>query len=137
MKTLANCTPTEFLRQTNRIRKDAENWLKVTEVMKIRQRKPALTPESGTDDQIAQIREANQALLEEQAKKNLAEMLDAVLEEHPEETIRVLALCCFIEPEDADNHTVEEYLDAVNDLIGSKAVIRFFTSLAKLGLMDI
>ena len=137
MKTLANCTPTEFLRQTNRIRKDAENWLKVTGIMKIRQRKPALTPESGTDEQIAQIREANQALLEEQAKKNLAEMLDAILEEHPEETIRVLALCCFIEPEDADNHAVEEYLDAVNDLIGSKAVIRFFTSLAKLGLMDI
>ena len=38
MKNLANCTPTEFLKQTSKIKRSAEKWLKVTDIMAIRKR---------------------------------------------------------------------------------------------------
>ena len=54
MKNIANCTPREFLRQTNKIRKAVSNWLTLTKVMDIRERlrkhdvpgavRPALPP---------------------------------------------------------------------------------------------
>ena len=39
-KNLANCTPKEFLVQTNRLRKSAEKWLKATDIMNIRKNIP-------------------------------------------------------------------------------------------------
>lgn len=36
MKNLANCTPSEFLKQTNKIKKSVEKWLKATDIMEIR-----------------------------------------------------------------------------------------------------
>ena len=36
MKNLANCKPSEFLVQTNKIRKSVEKWLKITDIMNIR-----------------------------------------------------------------------------------------------------
>ena len=38
-KNLVTCKPTEFLKQTNRIRKSAEKWMKATNVLEIRKRK--------------------------------------------------------------------------------------------------
>ena len=72
----------------------------------------------------------------EQAKKNLSAMLDAVLEKYPNGTLEVLGLCCFIEPEDVDNHEVSEYLTAFTEIINNEAVLGFFTSLIKLGQTD-
>lgn len=123
MKNLANCKPSEFLKQTNLIRKSVANWLELTDVLNIRQKKPDL---SGLDEK------EKRAALEAQAKENLNEMLEAILEEHPEETLEVLALICFVEPEDADNHSVAEYLDALSEIISNKAVLNFFISLARL-----
>ena len=57
-------------------------------------------------------------------------------DEHPDETLDLLALLCFIEPEDVDNHSVDEFLEAITEMISNQAVIGFFTSLAQLGLMD-
>ena len=42
MKNLANCKPSEFLVQTNRIRKSVENWLTVTDILNIRRNQPEL-----------------------------------------------------------------------------------------------
>lgn len=128
MKTLANCTPREFLKQTARIRHRAEAWLDMTKILDIRKHAPEI-PKDATDEE-------KQKIVYGQAKKNLSKILDAVLDEHPDETLELLGLLCFVEPEEVDNHTIDFYLDAVSDLLSSKAVIRFFTSLVQLGQIN-
>lgn len=134
LKTLVTCKPTEFLKQTNRIKKAAEKWLKDTDILNIRKRMPALemVPKDGTDEERKAVFNRNKKVAEEQAKKNISEMLNAILEEHPDETLELLALCCFVEPENVDDHSVGEYLTAFNSIINDQAVIGFFTSLASL-----
>lgn len=135
MKNLANCKPSEFLRQTSKIRKAVSNWLELTKLMEIRSRKPAyLTADvSATAEERAEIIRKNKQLLDEQVKKNLNEILDAMLDEYPDETLKILALLNFIEPEDVDNHPMSEYLMSINELVNDEAVIGFFTSLVQLG----
>ena len=134
MKNLANCKPSEFLRQTSRIRKSVENWLTVTDIMNIRKRVPELKPI--TDDMTSEARlEAvveNNKKRQGQMRDNAMAILGAVMDDHPDETLEVLALLCFIEPEDVDNHSVEEYLEAFTELINNQTVINFFISLARL-----
>ena len=88
MKNLANCKPTEFLKQTNRIRKVAEKWIGDTGILDIRKNKPVF-PENATEEEKTK-------LLQEQVKKNLSDMLDAILDKHPEETLELMALLCFV-----------------------------------------
>lgn len=138
LKTLVTCKPSEFLRQTNRIKKAVEKWLKDTDIMNIRKRLPSLevVAMNATDEERREIAARNKILTEEQAKKNISAMLDAILEEHPQETLELLGLCCFIEPADADNYKVTDYLNAFNSIINDKAVIDFFISLASLGVKN-
>lgn len=126
MKNLANCKPSEFLKQTNLIRKSVANWIKVTDIMNIRRRKPDFTgiPESDHD--------ARAAVMEAQTRENLNAILESMLEEHPDETLEILALVCFVDPKDVDKHTVTEYLDSITEIISNKSVLNFFTSLARL-----
>jgi len=135
LKTLVTCKPSEFLRQTNRIKKAVEKWLKDTDVMNIRKRLPSLevVALNATDEERREIAARNKKLSEEQAKKNLSAILDAILEEHPQETLELLGLCCFVEPSEVDNYKVTDYLNAFNSIINDKAVIDFFISLASLG----
>lgn len=131
MKTIADCKPTEFLRQTNRIRKLAEKWLKDTNILGIRKNVPDLkrAPDNATDEEKDAINEENIKIIAEQSRKNLSEMLDAVLDDYPDETLELLALCCFVEPEEIDNYTVEDYLKALTGIINNSAVTSFFVSL--------
>ena len=124
MKNLANCKPSEFLKQTNRIRKLVSKWLMDTDILNIRKRMPII-PDDATDEERKQA-------IEGQAKKNLNAVLDAILEEHPDETLELLALLCFVEPEDVDNYEMAEYLASFNELISNKAVLSFFISLMQL-----
>lgn len=134
LKTLATCKPSEFIKQTNRIKKAVEKWLSDTDIINIRKRIPALetVPLEATVEERAEIFARNKKATAEQAKRNISAILDAVLEEHPEETLEVLALCCFVEPENVDEYPMSVYLTAFNSLINDKAVIGFFTSLASL-----
>ena len=137
MKNLANCKPSEFLRQTNRIRKSIEKWLKITDVMSIRKRMPEGMPEVNKDmskDEARAVLEKRQAMMAEQSQQNLKAMLDSLLDEHPDETLEVLALCCFVEPEDIDNYTVSEYLHSINELMQDANLRDFFTFLMSLEL---
>ena len=138
MKNLANCNPREFFRQASRIRKAAEKWLTDTDIMNIRKNMPdlAIVPEDADDEKKAEVIKANREKLNAQSKKNLSKMLDAILDEHPDETLELIALLCFVEPEHVDDHTVDEYLEAITEMISNKAVVSFFTSLAQLGLMN-
>ena len=126
MKTLANCNPLEFLTQTNKIRKSVESWLTLTKVMEIRKNLPEYDPKATKDENIEE--------LNRQVQKNLSDMLDAVLEEHPKETAELLCLVCFIEPEDMEKHTMIELLGAIKEIINNAEVISFFASLARLVL---
>lgn len=132
MKNLANCTPREFMRQTWKIRNAVEKWLTLTDIMNIRKRLPELPKDATTEEK--------QKLLAEQSRKNIGLMLDAIMDEHPDETVDLLALCCFVEPENVDDHPMSEYLGAISDMVSNEDVLRFFTSLVqltrKLGLTE-
>lgn len=140
MKTLVNCTPTEFFSQTNKIRKSAEKWLKDTNILEIRKRTPQLDFKPSKDmskEELTEQIEQRKLAWAEQARKNLFAILEAVLEEYPQETIELMALVCFVEPKDADKHSMSEYLQCVNEIISDDAVMGFFTSLASLGQTNI
>ena len=124
MKNLANCKPSEFLKQTNVIRKSVSKWLTDTDIMNIRKRMPNI-PDEATEEE-------KKLATEKQARENFNAILDAILEEHPDETLEVLAQMCFVEPKDVDNHEVTEYLESFHELMNNKAVLNFFTSLISL-----
>lgn len=138
MKNLANCKPSEFLAQTNKIRKSVAKWLSDTDIANIRKVQPELrsVPISASVEERADIIRENAERVKEQAKKNLNLILEQVMEKHPDETLELLALLCFVEPKDVDKHPVSEYLTSLTELINDKAVIGFFTSLAQLEKMD-
>lgn len=129
MKNLANCKPSEFLRQTVKIKKAAEKWLKLTDIMNIRRNVPELPKDMP-------IVEKNKRLAEI-GRENVSKMFDAIAEKHPDETMELLALCCFVEPENVDDHEIAEYLDSFAELIANESVRNFFTSLMNLGLINI
>lgn len=128
MKNLANCKPSEFLRQTVKIKKAAEKWLKLTDIMNIRKNVPTLPKDMS-------IVEKNKRLAEI-GRENVSKMFDAIAEKHPDETMELLALCCFVEPENVDDHEIAEYLDSFAELIANESVRNFFTSLVNLGLIN-
>lgn len=136
MKTLANCTPREFLKQTNRIRISAEKWLTATKILEIRKRMPELPAPTETKDkaELQKAIEERKEAFAKQTRENLFAMLEAMLETNADETLELLALCCFVEPEDVDNHTMSEYLVSIGELLNDAGVISFFDSLVRLGV---
>lgn len=129
IKTLANCSPRDFLVQTNRIRRRAADWLTLTQIAEIRKRTPVYTEDMDDD--------AKKEAARKQARKNIFAMMDSALEEHPDETAELLGMLCFIEPEDLNNHNMLEFLAPATELINNPQVIDFFISLVRLGQMDI
>lgn len=134
MKNLATCKPTEFIAQTAKIKEAVKGWLDVTGLMKIRQKKPVYetVADNASAEERAAVIKRNAEKQKKQAMDNLSEMLDQMLVEHPQETLNVLALCCFVEPDHVDDYTVNEYLDCLLELVQSKSVMNFFTLLAQL-----
>ena len=135
-KNLATCKPSEFLKQTNRVRKSAEKWLKKTNIMGIRSRKVEgleTVPSDADFDVIHEIRKRNAEKIAAQQRKNFSDILTAAMEECPDETLELLALLCFVEPENVDDHKVSYYLSNLTDILSDKDVLSFFTSLAQLG----
>lgn len=115
MKTIVNCNPIEFIGQTNKIRHAVSKYFKDTKILEIRKRKPT-----------------EGVTIEEQAKKNLNDMLDVAMGEYPRETAEILGLLCFIEPTEIEKYTAAELLTPALELLNSKTVLGFFSSLAKL-----
>lgn len=134
-KNLVTCKPSEFLRQTNKIRKSVEKWLKLTDIMNIRRRKVEGLEEISEDmpdNKVNEIRTRNMKKISEQTRQNLNDIFTAILEDYPDETLELLALMCFIEPEDVDNYKVSFYLNNLSDILSDKDVLGFFTSLVQL-----
>lgn len=134
-KNLVTCKPTEFLKQTSRIRKSAEKWMKVTGIMDIRARKPEglrTISKNMSDDERAEAIAENKRLIAEQSRKNLNDIITSAIDEYPDETLEILALACFVEPEHVNDHKVSFYLANLSDILADEDVLSFFTSLARL-----
>ncbi len=135
MKTLANCKPTEFMAQTVKIKRAAEKWLRITDIMSIRKRVPEIMPEI-SDDMSAEEKEEvikkRKEIIREKSLENMSAIFDACFDKHPVETLEVVALCCFMEPSDIDNHETKELLEAALEMAEDETVIRFFTLLMRL-----
>ena len=134
-KTLANCKPSEFVAQTAKIKKAVKHWMDLTKIAEIRSQKPvyeSFQPGATAEEKKAVI-ERNAAAQKRQAMENFSQIVDEMLEKHPEETLQVLALCCFVEPENVDDYPVSEYLRSMMELFNDEAVIGFFTLLVQLG----
>lgn len=129
MKNLANCKPREFLAQTVKIRKSVERWLTINDIMAIRAKRP-----EGFEKLIDPAEKKK--VLSEQAKQNLLEMFDNAFEKHPDETLELLALLCFIDPKEVDEHPMSDYLLSITEMLDDESVIAFFTSLQRLGLRN-
>jgi len=133
-KNLTNCTPTEFLQQTNKIRKSVEKWLKLTDISNIRKETPKLydIPEDATEEEKIEIREKNKALAAEQAKANISRILDAAMEDHAQETLEILALCAFVDPKNVDDYPMSFYFKTFSAIISDEDTMSFFGLLGRL-----
>lgn len=135
MKNLANCTPKEFLKQTYRIKNAVEKWLKDIDLSSIRANVPKLTPVTGLEgEELEKVKAENRKIMSKQIMENGMKILENVMDKYADETVEVLALCCFVEPSEAESHTMSEYLESIGDLLSDKGVLSFFTSLAQLQL---
>ena len=134
MKNLATCKPSEFVAQTAKIKNAVEDWTKLIKLSEIRAMKPTykVLPIDATAEQRAQIIKENAEMEKAQMSKNLSKLLDGMLVEHPQETLNILALCCFVDPADVDNYPMDEYLQCVMDMLTNKSVLSFFSLLAQL-----
>lgn len=122
-KNIANCTTIEFLKQANKIRHEVEKFLDVTGIMEIRKTAPTYEP-----NDTAEIKKEK---LKKQAKENLCRIFDECLENHIEETVKIIGLACFKTQEEAEQMPVNELFDVVFELIGNERVIDFFTKFMK------
>ena len=138
MKNLANCKPSEFLAQTFKIKKEVEAWMRDCGIFEIRAELPKIEPipENASDDEKKRAIALNMQIMRKKGMENFMRILDGALDKNAEGTLRILALCCFIEPSDVDNHAMGEYLGAISEVLDDKNVISFFTSLVRLGQMN-
>ena len=90
--------------------------------------------EMGLSKELQKAIEERKEAFAKQTRENLFAMLEAMLETNADETLELLALCCFVEPEDVDNHTMSEYLVSIGELLNDAGVISFFDSLVRLGV---
>lgn len=119
MKSLANCTPTEFLKQAMRIRTPFKTWLDKTGIPALRKRLP---------DNYADLSEEEKVnVAVEQGQKNFSEMIQAALEKDFDETVDLICLFTFTERADFDSNPFTEYFAAILDCLRSEAVKDFFT----------
>lgn len=124
MKNIANCKPSEFLKQTVKIRKYVADWLTVTKILEIRKNAPEFK-QGATDEE-------KQNALYEQAQTNLYAMFDSVMDDNADKTLGLLALLNFVEPENVDDYTVADYLGSIGEMLSCPEVLSFFSSLVQL-----
>lgn len=134
MKNLATCKPSEFVAQTARIRKAIANWIEAIDLMHIKNTQPAyrIIPKDASAEEKVETIKYNAELKKKQTADNFNKILENMLEKHPQETLEILALCCFVEPDRVDDYTMDEYLQCIMDMAQNKSVMSFFSLLAQL-----
>lgn len=132
-KNLANCTPEEFLDQSYLIMDAAEKFMKVNDILGIRSRRVEGLQEIPKDneEEADRIRHENAKKITAQRMKNVKELLTSMLHTNKKETLELLAISCFIAPEDVNNYTMPFFLRNIGEMISNQDVLAFFTSLAE------
>lgn len=132
-KNLANCTPDEFLDQSYFIMDAVEKFMKVNDILGIRDRKVEGLQEIPADneEEADRVRKENAKKITAQRMKNVKDILTSMMHTHKSETLELLALSCFIAPEDVNNYTMPFFLRNVGEMISNQDVLAFFTSLAQ------
>ena len=134
-KNLANCDPIEFMDQAYRIKESVERWMKATDILSIRSKKVEgleIISSDMSEEEAEKIREKNKALVSVQARKNASEIFNAIFRDHPKETVELLGLICFVEPEHVREHKMSWYLANIGDILTDSDTLDFFTSLVQL-----
>lgn len=126
MKTIANLNGVEFLRAINRTRHAVEKLMKVTDVLGIWKKNPTFKGDETQEEKLEIARE--------QVKKNLNDILDTLLEKHPEETYECIMALCVREEGEPEPDGIELVMAAFN-LISDKRVVDFLLQLGKSGLI--
>ena len=126
MKTIANLNGVEFLRAINRTRHAAEKLMKVTNVLSIWKKMPTFKGD--------ETPEQRHEMAREQIKKNLNDVLDTLLEKHPEETFECIMALCVRDEDEPEPDGIELVMAAFN-LISDKRVLDFLLQLGKSGLI--
>ena len=126
MKTIANLSGVEFLRSINRTRHAVEKLMKVTDVLNIWKKNPTFKGDE-TPEKMHEMQR-------EQIKKNLNDILDSLLEKHPEETFECIMALCVLEDGEPEPDGIELVMAAFN-LISDKRVVDFLLQLGKSGLI--
>ena len=129
-KNLANCNLKEFVTQTAKIKRQVEKWLTETDIMNIRKHLPELPDDMSKEERVE--------ALKAQGLKNASEIFDAVFEEHPDDTIELIALLCFVPADEIETHPMTYYMGSITEMLDNEDVWNFFISLAvaarKLGI---
>jgi hypothetical protein len=125
MRTIANLTGPEFLRAINRTRHAVEKLMETTGVLKIRKNVPQFTGEETPEER--------QEMERAQVKKNLNDMLDNLLETHPDETYECIMALCVRDEGEPEPDGIELVMAAFS-LISDKRVVDFLLQLGKSGL---
>lgn len=123
MKTIAQLEGVEFLRQCNKIWHEVSSVLENTKVMDIRKRLPKFTGE--------ETPEQRKTLTEIQMKKNLSDMLDLMLEEKPEETIKLFNALVVLEEGEKAPSGIEMLMIGI-EILSDKRVVDFLSSWMRL-----
>lgn len=138
MKNLANCKPSEFLAQTYKMKGRVEKFFREIEFGKIRAQVPEIVPvpSGASEEEVEKITAENKRRMRSKGLENAMQVLDAALSTNAEDTLALLAMSCFVEPENVDDHPIGFYLEAFSEIMSDSAVISFFTSLAQLGVKN-
>lgn len=124
MKTIAQLTGVDFLRQCNKIRYGVDAVMKNTKVLDIRKKKPTLTGNE-TEEEVKKK-------YDEQARKNVSEMLDVMLDKKPEETMKLLSLLVVLDEGEEEPSGLELLMTGI-EVLSDKRVMDFLLSLMQLG----
>lgn len=126
MRTIANLSGVEFLRAINRTRHAVEKLMKVTDVLNIWKKNPTFKGDETEEEKLEIARG--------QIKKNLNDILDTLLEKHPEETFECIMALCVRDEGEPEPDGIELVMAAFN-LISDKRVLDFLLQLGKSGLI--
>ena len=126
MKTIANLSGVEFLRAINRTRHAVEKLMKVTDVLAIWKKNPTFKGDEPPEEM--------HEIQRNQIKKNLNDILDSLLEKHPEETYECIMALCVRDEGEPEPDGIELVMAAFN-LISDKRVVDFLLQLGKSGLI--
>ena len=126
MKTIATLKGTEFLKAVNNARHAVEKLLKTTDAVRIWKAMPAFDGNETEDEK----HEKTKA----QVKRNLSNLLDALLETHADETCECIMALCVVEDGAPEPDGIDLLMAAV-DIISDDRVLSFFSKLVKSGLL--